>query len=266
MKRLLNVLPTRAYLQLKWNYGKFFHRDAFDELQQLRRTTVDGTFSFKEFDDKKAIFVHIPKCAGVAVKRALFGNLSGGHTKLSMYCRVFEPELFLTYFKFTFVRNPWDRLVSAYHFLRGGGYGDADKKWFERELGIYRDFDDFVRNWLRAENIHKHIHFCPQIEFLQDENNSGIKVDYIGLYENIESDFTYVAKRLGADRGLEKGNTSSHKSYKDYYCEATREIVGEVYLQDINRFGYDFENSNIAVQIANRDATLLEMNPDAPQR
>lgn len=262
MKRLLNVLPTRAYLRLKWHYAKSFDREAFEELQQLRHSIEGDSLSFREFDRKRAIFVHIPKCAGVAVKRALFDNLSGGHMKLTAYCRVFEPELFLTYFKFTFIRNPWDRLVSAYHFLRGGGYGVADRNWFDRELSNYRDFDEFVRNWLRQENIHKHIHFHPQVEFLEDQNNSGIKVDFIGLYENIESDFTHIATRLGVSNRLQKGNASSHKSYKDYYCETTREIVRKIYLRDIERFGYDFANSNIERQIANRDAELSATRRD----
>ena len=256
MKRLLNLLPARAYLRLKWNYSKLFERESFEQRQDLRHTTTCGTFSFKEFDRKKAIFVHIPKCAGIAVKKALFDDLSGGHTKLSTYCTVFEPELFLSYFKFTFIRNRWDRLVSAYHFLKGGGYGEADKNWFARELGNFRDFDEFVRNWLKAENIRKHIHFIPQMEFLEDENNDGIKVDYIGLYENIEDDFNHIAKRLGVGETLKKRNGSNHESYKDYYCDTTREIVRNVYLKDIERLGYDFENSNIARQVAARDATL----------
>ena len=255
MKRLLNALPARAYLQLKWNYGKLFDRKTFRHLQKLRHTT-QGTFSFQEFDRKRAIFVHIPKCAGIAVKKALFDDLSGGHTKLSAYCRVFEPDLFLSYFKFAFIRNPWDRLVSAYHFLKGGGYGTGDKNWFERELASYRDFEDFVHKWLRIENIHKHIHFIPQTEFLEDENNSGIKVDYIGFYENIDDDFNYIATRIGVDCTLKKGNVSSHESYRDYYCASTRDIVREVYRTDIERFGYDFENSSIVTQIAARDIAL----------
>lgn len=215
-----------------------------------------GAASLRDFENKKAIFIHIPKCAGIAVKKALFDDIATAHTKLTVYCRIFEPDLFLTYFKFTFVRNPWDRLVSAYHFLKGGGYGEGDKKWFARELGGYRDFDDFARNWLKPENIHRHIHFHPQVEFLEDENHDAIKIDYVGLYENIESDFHYIARRIGVDRTLKKENISTHKSYRDYYNETTRRIVSEVYRQDIERFGYDFENSNLATQIAHRDAAL----------
>ena len=149
MRRILNALPVQLYLQLKWNYARTFDRENFFQLQRLRHETPQGTFSFREFDTRRAIFIHIPKCAGIAIKKALFNDLSGSHTKLSTYCRIFEPHLILTYFKFTFIRNPWDRLVSAYHFLRAGGYNEADRRWFARELGSYRDFDDFVRNWLR---------------------------------------------------------------------------------------------------------------------
>lgn len=256
MKRILNVLPTRVYLGLKWNCGKRLDRDTFNRLQLLRHTVTDGTLSLMEFDRRKAIFVHIPKCAGIAVKKALFDDLSGGHTKLSTYCLAFEPERFLTYFKFTFVRNPWDRLVSAYHFLKAGGYGEADKRWFDGELGTYKDFDDFVCNWLRRENMHKHIHFCPQVDFLEDGNHRGVHVDYVGFYENIEDDFKYIAKRMGVDAELHKRNTSSHESFQDYYREKTREIVRRLYQRDIERLGYDFENSNLATQVAKRDAAL----------
>lgn len=261
MKTLLNVLPVRAYLQLKWTYARTFDRQAFNELQRLRHETTLGTFSFREFDRKKAIFIHIPKCAGIAIKQALFDDLSGGHTTLSAYCRVFEPELFLTYFKFTFIRNPWDRLVSAYHFLKAGGYDEADRKWFARELGGYTDFDDFVRNWLRLDNIYKHIHFCPQMEFLEDSNHRGVKVDYIGLYENIANDFDYIARHLSVGNTLQHGNASRHKSYREYYCDTTREIVHQIYRRDIVQFGYDFENSRTAAQIAARDAGALPMAP-----
>lgn len=262
MRRLLNFLPARSYLQLKWNYARLLDRRAFQEQQQLRRVTTLGAASLRDFDRKKAIFIHIPKCAGIAVKRALFEDIATAHTKLSEYCRIFEPELFLTYFKFTFVRNPWDRLVSAYHFLKGGGYGEGDNRWFERELGAYSNFDDFVRSWLRPENIHKHIHFHPQIEFLEDENHDAIRIDYVGLYENIDGDFSYIARRIGVDRSLRRENISTHKSYKEYYNETTRKIVGDVYWQDIERFGYDFENSTLPLQLANRDATLTSVRSD----
>lgn len=250
------MLPSRTYLQLKWSYGKVFDRHTFNELQELRRTVRGETLSLQEFDKKKAIFVHIPKCAGIAVKKALFDDLSGGHTKLTTYCRAFEPDLFLSYFKFTFIRNPWDRLVSAYHYLSNGGYGARDREWFERELATYNDFDDFVCNWLRPENLHKHIHFCPQVDFVEDRNHRGVGVDYLGFYENIEEDFNYIANRIGVAKTLQKRNSSSHSSYKQYYREATREIVRSVYRKDIERFGYNFDNSSTATQIANRNASL----------
>ena len=71
MRRLLNVLPARTYLQLKWQYAKLFDRREFAALQQLRRVTTPGLASLRDFDQKKAFaamrlscFVIVPACIG----------------------------------------------------------------------------------------------------------------------------------------------------------------------------------------------------------
>ncbi len=242
---LLSSLPTELYLELKWHHCKLFDKRLFESLQKKRQVVTTDSYSFKPFDDKKAIFVHIPKCAGVSVCRSLFGNLAGGHTTLSLYCNVFEPKKFLRYFKFAFVRNPWDRLVSAYHFLRRGGFCDDDRQWFKRELSGYNDFDDFVRHWVTEENVLKYRHFWPQSHYLVDRNNPGVTVDYIGFFENIDDDFHHVARILGVEAELPRSNESAHRDYKAYYSAETRRIVKLVYDEDINRFGYDFDNLEI---------------------
>jgi chondroitin 4-sulfotransferase 11 len=68
------------------------------------------------FHSKKCIFVHIPKTAGTSVTDALFGTPRPRHRPLQWY-EGMEPELYKEYFKFAFVRNPWDRLVSGYHYV-----------------------------------------------------------------------------------------------------------------------------------------------------
>ena len=95
----------------------------------MRKKETDDGYSFKPFDQCGCIFIHIPKCAGVSVSKALFGNLAGGHSRVVDYQLVFNSNEYSNYFKFTFVRNPWDRLVSAFFFLKKGGFNDADKKW-----------------------------------------------------------------------------------------------------------------------------------------
>lgn len=183
-QRILKLLPTRIYLELKfWDY-KRTKKSNFEQMQNLRRITSANGYSFKPFDDKKAIFVHIPKCAGISLNRAIFGNLAGGHRTLEEYLTVFEPKCINEYFKFTIVRNPWDRLVSAYFFLKKGGVSNENRVWFEKELSGFAGFDDFIRNWIDEENIWKCHHFRPQYHYILDKRKK-VRLDFVGFFENL---------------------------------------------------------------------------------
>ncbi|MFP4354891.1 MAG: sulfotransferase family 2 domain-containing protein [Phycisphaerae bacterium] len=101
---------------------RMIHPHLFKRLQYKRNPPKAGQkYTFYPFDKYRCIFVHIPKAAGVSVCQTLFGNLAGGHDTIEKYQKVFSWSDYKRYFKFTFVRNPWDRLASAYRFLRKGG-------------------------------------------------------------------------------------------------------------------------------------------------
>ena len=217
----------------------------------MRRSVSQDGYTYEPFDINKTIFVHIPKCAGVSVNKALFGNLGGGHTSLNGYTMVFEPKYLAEYFKFTVVRNPWDRLVSTYFFLKKGGFGENDRRWFEQELMEFKDFDDFVKNWLNRNNIWKTHLFRPQYHYMFEYRNK-VNLDFVAFFENIDEDFSYIAKRIGCNSSLPNLNSSKHTPYTDYYNEVTTNIVAEAYAEDIKMLGYDFDNSNIQKQLTNR--------------
>jgi hypothetical protein len=237
---LYNLLPSRLYLELKWFDFKINQPEDY-KLTQLRRVKDFNGYGFKSFDEKKAIFVHIPKCAGISVCKSLFGNLGGGHNTLEQYTYIFSPKELSSYFKFTFVRNPWDRLVSAYHFLQKGGISNEDKHFFDVHLAKYKDFDDFVINWINKENIMRGLHFRPQWSFIYDKRQK-ITVDFIGKFEDIDKDFNFVCQKLGVDIIIEKTNVTERRPYQKYYSEETKEIVRNVYQRDIEEFGYIFES------------------------
>lgn len=88
--------------------------------------------------------MHVPKAAGISVATTLYGNMAGSHTPLSRDELVFSRRDFERYFKFTFVRNPWDRLYSAYTFLKNGGRNQSDEAWTRSNLGGFSDFESFV--------------------------------------------------------------------------------------------------------------------------
>lgn len=245
------MIPPRAYMELKWWDYRIRNRRSHRAMQSRRARVTDAGYSYKPFDDTRSLFIHIPKCAGVSVCRALYGNLAGGHTPLDRYLEAFEPRLIERYFKFTIVRNPWDRLVSAYFFLKAGGFGDRDAQWFDRELSAYADFDDFVKRWLNRANIWKWHHFKPQQHFMEDKRRK-IDLDFIGLFENLAEDFAHIAHRVGVSATLQSTNPSRHRDYRNYYSDETREMVAAVYAEDIALLGYDFDNANLPDQLAAR--------------
>ena len=239
-KIIQDKLIWKLPYQLRRSYFKYRNPKGFREKQALRKKEVEGNqVSLKGFDDLKCIFVHIPKAAGISINKAMFGNMGGTHTKLKDYQLIFNKKEFFGYYKFTFVRNPWDRLVSTYFFLKNGGLHDKDRKWFEDELSKFKDFEDFVLNWLNEENIYKWIHFVPQCEFITVNNK--VMVDDVFKLENINNDIKTISEKLNIsiDLGHENQNPN-RKKYRDYYSAKSQQIVNEVYKKDIELFGYQF--------------------------
>lgn len=235
----VSSLGCRAHLEALWWRHRVLHRKTHKRYQKRRRPAVDSDYSYAPFDQRQAIFVHIPKCAGVSICRALFGNLAGGHKPFSHYCEVFEPRALMHYFKFTIVRNPWDRVLSAYSFLKKGGMDAADREWSATELAGYDSFEQFVEQWLTRDNCWRGEHFYPQTYFI----NSGrypVSLDYIGRFETLTDDFPIIAERMACDVTLERLNDSGRRDYRDYYSPRTRDIVASVYAEDIRRLDYQF--------------------------
>ena len=154
-----------------------------------------------------------------------------GHTELS-FC-VTRPEY--CYFKFAFVRNPWERLVSAFFYLNAGGCNEFDDIFRVAHLSVYNgDFNAFVLD------IERHLsaqHFRPQICWLCDERGTLLP-DFVGRYERLSSDFVIVADYLSLSRSIPAINSSRHLHYRDYYNPVTRKIVETLYNKDIETFDY----------------------------
>jgi hypothetical protein len=228
------------------------------ELMQLKRQMMSEEYSFKPFDESKTIFVHIPKAAGVSICKSLYGSLAGGHTPISRYQYVFSKKDFCSYFKFTFVRNPWDRLFSAYTFLKKGGFNVKDEDWATKNLSSFNSFEEFVMGWVSPDNVRKYLHFIPQTDMLFLPGTSTMPIDFIGFFENIEDDFNYIAATMNKTVTLPYFNkTEREESYLHQYNEAMIAKVAEVYRSDIETFGYVFDNSTLAEQLDKRSQGQL---------
>ena len=244
-KNLLWRLPLEHRRRLfKNTYLKKY--GFFPNLPYSTLTDPEGS-SLRPFYDNRCIFVHIPKAAGISVGTGLFGGATGNHLSVLEYQMIFNEGDFEQFFKFTFVRNPWDRAVSAYFFLKKGGRNQGDLLWSQHHLSEYRDFDAFVKGWLTEKNVHSGRHFRPQYSYLCLPGKSDPVVDFIGRYETLGTDYEIIRAKLGVGTALNSINVTEgkQKDYRDYYSDETKEIVANVYRKDIELFGYDFENRSV---------------------
>lgn len=235
--------------QFPYNTRQFLFRTLVPRVhkhfQDMRKTDTKIGRSLKPYDEQKCIFVHVPKCAGISISVSLFGNQGGAHLRIPHYQLIFSKREFEAYFKFTFVRNPWDRLVSAFLFLKKGGANRTDKLWAEEHLSRFGDFHTFVTDWVDQKNVNMMKHFVPQHKFICEPRSEIPSVDFIGRFERLHEDFSHIQIKLRSKSDLQYLNRTegSKKDYRDYYTDATRKIVADVYQEDIRIFGYDFNNT-----------------------
>ncbi|WP_369427802.1 sulfotransferase family 2 domain-containing protein [Porticoccus litoralis] len=146
------------------------------------------------FHEKKAIFVHIPKTAGSSIYDLFFDGAKGlGHMPYAWYESI-APGYCSKYFSFSFVRNPWDRVVSAYHFVLSGGAPRRDGP-MAKEFSRFKNFDDFVVNWLNEDAINCNLHFVPQYKFLLNAYGE-LGPDYVGRFESMNDHLKHICRAV----------------------------------------------------------------------
>jgi hypothetical protein len=199
----------------------------------------------------KFIFVAIPKTGTHAVRQALrqhmgpndmeqvglfvqkkfpvpdLARLRHGHLSLEQVRPYLPPEEFTRFFKFAFVRNPFDRFVSYCAFIT------RVEGQFEREP------KEVMRHFI-ANPPWRHILFQPQHSFIVGADGALV-TDYVGRVEEMQKSYDKICERIGIPATpLEKVNTSRRESYQDYYDQDLIDGVARLYQKDLELFGYEF--------------------------
>jgi hypothetical protein len=202
------------------------------------------------------IFAAVPKTGTHAVRQALRAHLGDddaeqvglfvnkrfpwaelaaiqhGHLSLMQVRPFLGEEAFAAYFKFAFVRNPFDRFVSYCAFMLRGG--DV----FQRQPRAA------MHHFLFRDPPEGHILFQPQASLLTGDGGKTLLTDMIGRVEDMQASFDAVAARIGIPaRTLDRVNASARGDYRQYYDQALIDGVAARYALDMELFGYGFEGA-----------------------
>lgn len=220
--------------------------------------------------DKKAIFIHIPKTAGIYIRQTLsnhydfetylfkrpdheiycktnyklnkskslyFANNINGvinYYKTSDYLNNLmnmDNDKWNEYYKFCFVRNPYDRAVSAWNYLN-----DTEK--LNIDFDVYLDMKNIV-----SENEYFHIFMDQTTNVIDGDNKNVLFIDYIGKFENLEEDFKKILINIGfkedeITHDKKPINKRAHKKYLEYYNDKNIKKINEIYKDDFINFDY----------------------------
>lgn len=180
------------------------------------------------------LFIHIPKTGGNSLKKTqLFKRCKYfGHKPVS---KIKNHQSDYKY-SFAVTRNPYDRVVSAFHYLKKGGEpNNGYDLGMQKKLSKYKDFKDFVKD---LDLFVHEIHFKPQHTFVCDKN-SRILVDYTFKSEKLGKEIRklFEKERLRVE-DIPKVNTSKHDDYSIYYDINTKKTVYQIYKKDFELFKY----------------------------
>jgi hypothetical protein len=156
-------------------------------------------------------------------------NVFRTHDDMLSAKRLMPAEKFDRYFKFSFVRNPWERLVSEYEYILA-----TPEHGRHERVARLDGFEDFIKMQIPRGNAY-------QLNMLCDKEGR-LLTDFVGKLENLDEDWRSVCSRLGIRyQALRKNNVTRRKHYLDYFDKESSRLVARYWRREIELFAYGFD-------------------------
>ncbi len=197
---------------------------------------------------KKFIFISNPKTGSTSIDVALSefndephlneiienGFFTQKHMPAQVLKYMLPANAWDDYFKFAFVRNPWDWFISqhCYNLTKNGITFDINAKLSKTQIIETYNFLKSYRGKIGADSAFQH-------SFLYSDENK-VLIDFIGRFEKIENDFREIQEIIKTNLSLPHLNSSKHRHYQYYFDDETKAMITELYKVDVELFCYNF--------------------------
>lgn len=180
-----------------------------------------------DYQGKEYYFLHIPKTGG-RMWRSLFSDIIP-KTKKKHECLKQK----LNAYTFTIIRNPLDRLVSAFFYLKSGGSNQYDIKSCIKYNLLDMSFNEFIKDlYLNPEYYFQQAHFRPMI----DRIGNISFIDHIALYDNLQQE-TRIMYKIFYNKELREDipviGKSQHNNFSIYYNKKRKNMIESIYEKDV---------------------------------
>lgn len=185
----------------------------------------------------KFVFTEVPKTATCSMSSVLSPYNEEKLDKHAYISSLSDCIIFENYFKFAFIRNPWDRSFSYYQQMKKKpkGLKENTKRHKHFLYSTNFNFSDFIKK-INEEDLF----WDSQNKFLSD-NNGNILIDFLGKFENLQNDFDVIMDKIGLQKTkLPFLNFSKKSNLNDVYDEESKDIISFRFKADIELGEYNF--------------------------
>lgn len=190
----------------------------------------------------KFIFLHIPRCAGTSIEKQFslrtvhncFGVVQSADQVITLHhltgqdllaAGVVDTDTFTSYFKFTIIRDPFERMASDYLWQQQFDvHGEFEGLSF---TGFLEKAEQIMKQGRYFEKLH-YDHFRPMVDYCYF--NGQLMVDDILLIDSLDQDLARIGERIGSSSMLHENR--SHTTYSHLDCTENRGMVYELYSLD----------------------------------